>query len=30
MAETEKFEDPTDFELTHHVVPGEPARDHIS
>lgn len=30
MAETEKFEDPTDFELTHHVVPGEPGRDHIA
>lgn len=30
MAETEKFEDPSDFELTHHVVPGEPGRDHIA
>ena len=30
MAETEKFEDPTDFELTHHMVPGEPGRDHIA
>lgn len=28
--EVVKFEDPTDFELTHHVVPGEPDRDHIA
>ena len=30
MAETEKFENRSDFELTHHVVPGEPGRDHIA
>ena len=30
MAETEKFDDASDFELTHHVVPGEPGRDHIA
>ncbi len=29
MAELEKPEDPADFELTHHVVPGEAGRDHI-
>ncbi len=29
MAEEEKIEDATDFELTHHVVPGEPGRDHV-
>ncbi|HET6272772.1 MAG TPA: hypothetical protein VFG32_07325 [Bacteroidota bacterium] len=30
MAEIEKCEDPSDFELTHHVVPGEPGRDHVT
>ncbi len=34
MAETESHhwqdQDPVDFELTHHVVPGEPGRDHIA
>ena len=29
MAETTAFESPSDFELTHHVVPGGPGRDHI-
>ena len=29
MAEEEKLEDRTDFELTHAVVPGEPGRDHV-
>ena len=29
MAEVNDFESPADFELTHHVVPGEPGRDHI-
>ncbi|MBI3005515.1 MAG: hypothetical protein HYY49_08890 [Ignavibacteriales bacterium] len=29
MADNEQFENPEDFELTHHVVPGEPGRDHI-
>jgi hypothetical protein len=29
MAEIEKEEDPSDFELTHYVVPGEAGRDHI-
>ncbi len=22
--------DPRDFELTHHIVPGEPGRDHLA
>lgn len=30
MAELEHFEDPSDFELTHNVVPGEPGRDHLA
>ena len=30
MAEIEKCEDPSDFELAHHVVPGEPGRDHVA
>jgi len=30
MAEIEKCEDPSDFELTHHVVPGESGRDHVT
>ena len=30
MAEVNGFESPADFELTHHVVPGEPGRDHIA
>lgn len=30
MAEVENPQDPSDFELTHHVVPGEPGRDHIT
>ena len=30
MAEINNFESPDDFELTHHVVPGEPGRDHIA
>ena len=30
MAEVNDFESPADFELTHHVVPGEPGRDHIA
>ena len=29
MAEINNFESPADFELTHHVVPGEAGRDHI-
>lgn len=29
MAEIEKEESPSDFELTHYVVPGEAGRDHI-
>jgi len=29
MAELEKTEDPSDFELTHYVVPGEAGRDHV-
>ena len=28
MAEINNSESPADFELTHHVVPGEPGRDH--
>ena len=30
MAEINNFESPADFELTHHVVAGEPGRDHIA
>ena len=30
MSELDTFEDRPDFELTHHVVPGEPGRDHIA
>jgi len=30
MEETEKLEDRFDFELTHHVVPGDQGRDHIA
>ena len=30
MAEVNSFESAADFELTHHVVPGEPGRDHIA
>lgn len=26
----EQFEDPADFELAHHIVPGDPDRDHIA
>ena len=29
MAVVENLENPNDFELTHHVVPGEPGRDHL-
>lgn len=29
MAELERFEDPSDFELTHRIVPADPDRDHI-
>ena len=29
MKEDEQFENPADFELTHHLVPGEPGRDHV-
>lgn len=29
MAGAERLESPNDFELTHHVVPGEPGRDHL-
>lgn len=29
MEEKEQFENPADFELTHHLVPGEPGRDHV-
>lgn len=33
MAESQSYHtqdsNPTDFELTHHVVPGEPGRDHL-
>ena len=29
MAEIDKEEDPSDFELSHYVVPGELGRDHI-
>lgn len=30
MAKINNFESPADFELTHHVVSGEPGRDHIA
>lgn len=29
MTELDHIEDPADFELTHHVIPGEPGRDHV-
>lgn len=33
MAESRPYQiqdsNPTDFELTHHMVPGEPGRDHV-
>lgn len=29
MAEIGNIESPNDFELTHHVIPGEPGRDHL-
>lgn len=29
MESIDKANDPRDFELTHHVVPGEPGRDHL-
>jgi len=29
MSEIQHTESPDDFELTHHVVPGEAGRDHI-
>lgn len=25
----EQFDNPLDFELTNHIVPGEPGRDHV-
>lgn len=29
MADIEQFETRSDFELSHHVVPGDPGRDHL-